>query len=241
MENKEVEALRKSLRLPLPTTENFAHALTHRSVTTDNSLQSNERLEFLGDAIVGLVIGQMLYTRYPELSEGGLAKSKAYLVSENALAAAALSIHLDASLTLSAGEETSGGRKRRSILSDAFEAMIAAIYLDHGLEEARRVILHCLEPAILSVSTDRHRGDYKSALQEATQRLHRRAPLYKIIEEIGGDHEKVFVCEALLERETTEVLGQGRGRNKKEAEQSAAQDALSRIEQNETKEPVSDL
>ncbi len=234
MENEPVRQLRQRLNLRLPSTENFLHALTHRSVTTENSLQSNERLEFLGDAVVGLVIGEVLYSRYPQFSEGDLAKSKAYLVSENALAEAALSIGLDTALTLSSGEETSGGRKRRSILSDAFEAMIAAVYLDEGLETARRVVLGCLETAIRSVSQDRHRGDYKSALQEATQRLYRRAPLYKIVEEIGDDHEKIFVCEVQLERSEAggmETLGRGRGRSKKEAEQAAAQDALSRSQQ----------
>ena len=214
----ESEALRKRLNLPASATDNFTHALTHRSVTTDDSLQSNERLEFLGDAIVGLVIGETLYSRYPQFSEGDLAKSKAYIVSENALADAALRIGLADCLTMSVGEEASGGRKRRSILSDAFEAMIAAIYLDSGLEAAREIVLSSLEPAILAVSADRHRGDYKSALQEATQRLYRLAPLYRIIEEIGDEHDKIFVCEALLKRpdnEMHELLGCGRGRNKK--------------------------
>jgi ribonuclease-3 len=199
------------------------HALTHRSAATTNPLHSNERLEFLGDSVVGLVVSETLYTRFPEYSEGNLAKSKAYIVSEPTLADAALEMGLEDFLLLSTGESATGGRRRRSILADAFEALIAAIYLDCGLENARRVVHLALEEAILTAATDQHRRDYKSALQERTQARYRRTPAYRILAEIGQEHDKTFTAEALLD---DTVIGQGSGKSKKEAEQAAAQDAL---------------
>ena len=177
-------------------------ALVHRSAAGDRSLDSNERLEFLGDSVVGLV------------------------VSESDLAEAALAIGLEAFVVMSAGEAASGGRLRRSILADTFEAVIAAIYLDRGLRTARRVVQQALKGAIQEVEADEHRRDYKSSLQEQTQAHLRKAPIYRIAGETGRDHEKVFTAEAVL---GDTVIGMGSGRNKKEAEQAAALDALDHL------------
>ncbi len=213
-------------------------ALTHRSAATENPLLSNERLEFLGDSVVGLVISETLYTRFPDYSEGNLAKSKAYIVSETTLADAALDMGLEDFLLLSSGESATGGRKRRSILADAFEALIAAIYLDCGLEEARRVVHLALEEAILTASTDQHRRDYKSALQERTQARHRRTPAYRILTETGQEHDKTFTAEAML---GDTVIGQGSGKSKKEAEQAAARDALENLPPDLAPDPTPEI
>jgi ribonuclease III len=201
-------------------------ALTHRSATIDHPLDSNERMEFLGDSIVGLIVCEALYERFPFYSEGELAKSKAYVVSETALAGAALTMGLEEFLLLSNSEAATGGRRRRSILADAFEALIAAIYLDCGISVARRVVLSALEEALLTAATEQHRRDYKSALQEVTQARNRRTPAYRILLETGQEHDKTFVAEAVLDGEP---IGRGSGKSKKEAEQAAAYDALTKL------------
>ena len=215
--------LQQRLGVQFKNMKRLRRAMTHRSAATENSLDSNERLEFLGDSVVGLVVCENLFKMNPEYSEGDLAKSKAYIVSEAALANAAQEIGLEAYLLMSAGESASGGRRRRSILSDAFEALIAAIYLDCGIVAARRVVKAALKSAFQTVATDEHRRDYKSALQERTQADFHLAPLYHITSEQGREHEKIFIAEA---RVGTRSLGTGRGGSKKEAEQAAAQDAL---------------
>ncbi|HLK58167.1 MAG TPA: ribonuclease III [Chthonomonadaceae bacterium] len=201
-------------------------ALTHRSAASENTLDSNERLEFLGDSVVGLVVCENLYRLYPNHSEGELAKSKAYVVSEASLAQAAQAMGLEEFVVMSSGEAQSGGRRRRSILADAFEAVIAAIYLDRGIHVARRVIRNALMPAIRAAAIDQHRGDYKSSLQEQTQALLRQTPCYRILNETGHEHDKTFLAQAVL-GET--IIGEGKGKSKKEAEQSAAQDALTHL------------
>jgi ribonuclease III len=198
-------------------------ALTHRSAAAEAGVRSNERLEFLGDAVVGLAIAEHLYDKYPAFSEGSLAKSKSYIVSEASLAAAALDLGLDEFVRLSTAEASSGGGKRRSILSDAFEAVIGAISIDSGIRSARRIVRTALAAAILESVTDEHRGDYKSALQERTQARARVTPVYQIAREEGRDHEKIFIAQAVVDGE---IIGEGSGKSKKEAEQAAALNAL---------------
>lgn len=202
-------------------------ALTHRSAATENLCESNERMEFLGDSIVGMVISDTLYKLHPDFSEGQLAKSKAFIVSENSLAAAAIDIELNRFVLMSPGEAASGGRRRRSILSDALEAVIGAVYLDAGMAAARRVIKGILKNIIDIAESDAHRGDYKSSLQEKTQAMCRQAPTYRVTVESGSEHDKTFAVEAIL---LNEVIGAGVGKSKKEAEQIAARDALERME-----------
>ena len=201
-------------------------ALTHRSASGDNHLDSNERLEFLGDSVVGLVMSETLFGMFPDFSEGDLAKSKAYVVSETALADAAQAMQLEEFMVMSSGEASSGGRRRRSILADAFEAVIAAIYLDCGIVAARRVIRQALANAIQDVAFDQHRRDYKSSLQEHTQAQLRLTPVYRIAGEIGHEHDKTFVAHAYV-GETK--IGEGEGKSKKEAEQAAAYNALDNL------------
>jgi ribonuclease-3 len=225
MNEESLKALESRLELRFKDRSILLQALTHRSAAAEGGLSSNERLEFLGDAVVGLVIGEYLYEKYPGYSEGNLAKSKSYIVSETTLAEAAQSLGLDQFVRISAGEDSSGGRKRRSILADAFEALIAAVYLDSGIRSARRVIRKALKDSIKASATDEHRRDFKSALQERTQAKSRLTPVYHIVREEGQDHDKTFVAQAVLDGT---VLGEGSGKSKKEAEQAAALDALKR-------------
>ncbi len=198
-------------------------ALTHKSAQQEVDLPVNERLEFLGDAILGLTIAEHLYRTHPDLAEGDLTKVKAVAVSETILAKAAAEINLGDYLIVSKGEEQSGGRKRPSILADALEALFAAIYLDRGARVAKDVILRLLTPHIRTIERDEHELDYKTLLQERVQELHRKPPTYRVIDESGPDHDRTFVTEV---RVGSRVLGRGVGKSKKQAEQAAAQEAF---------------
>lgn len=203
-------------------------ALTHRSYLGEvDHANSNERLEFLGDSVLGLVVSEYLFTRYSDRSEGELAKAKAVAVSEPILAQAAKDLDIDKAIYLSSGEEASGGRSRLSILSDTFEAVVAAVYLDPGLDAARKFVLCALEQILEDIDRKEHIRDYKSLLQELTQSVHKRAPEYVVVSEEGADHDKTFVVEARMD---ATVLGRGVGKSKKQAEQAAALEALEKSE-----------
>src|SRR5205823_2435460 len=161
MSEESLKKLEARLDIKFKNRATILQALTHRSAATETGLGSNERLEFLGDAVVGLTIAEYLYEKFPGYSEGSLAKSKSYIVSETMLADAAQALGLDEFVRVSEGEASTGGRRRRSILADAFEALIAAIYLDSGIRAARRVLRTTLMEAIKASSTDEHRRDYK--------------------------------------------------------------------------------
>lgn len=199
-------------------------ALTHKSSTSEGEESaSNERLEFLGDSILGMIVSEELFDRFPNRQEGDLAKAKAVLVSEPILADAAVELGIPEAIVLGSGEDSSGGRGRPSILSDAFEAVIAAVYQVQGLEGARRFVLKYLGHMMHGIERDEYRRNYKSMLQELTQRLYRTAPGYVVIKESGADHEKTFRVEVRL---NGAPLGRGSGRSKKQAEQAAALEAL---------------
>jgi ribonuclease-3 len=200
--------------------------MRHRSATLERPLRSNERLEFLGDSLVGMVICEHLFARHADWAEGDLAKAKAYLASEPILAEAARSLMLDEVVELSAGEAASGGRGRPSILADAFEALIAAVYLDQGIRTARRIVRATLRGAMHRVRTTDYHIDFKSRLQEKLQASLRKTPHYRTIAESGADHDKTFTSHVLVGRK---VLGQGEGKSKKQAEQAAAKAALEAI------------
>ncbi|MBM7581229.1 ribonuclease-3 [Caldicoprobacter guelmensis] len=200
-------------------------ALTHSSYANERGggLQHNERLEFLGDSVLGLVISEYLYTNFPELTEGSLTKIKALVVSEACLAKAARRIGLGQRMLLGKGEERTGGRDRDSILADAFESVIAAIFLDGGLEQARKFVLKNLAGFIDDALTGKGIRDYKTDLQEVLQRESDKAIEYRIVRDSGPDHQKIFIAQVY---HGDKLLGEGVGRSKKEAEQHAAQKAL---------------
>jgi ribonuclease-3 len=203
--------------------ELLRQALTHKSAEQELGLPSNERLEFLGDAVLGLTISAHLYRRHPEYSEGELTKLKAVAVSEPVLAKVADEIDLGRYLILSRGEEQSGGRGRVSILADALEAVFAAVYLDRGMAIARRLILTLLDESLGTIERAEHELDYKTLLQEKIQELHRTPPTYRLVDQSGPDHDRTFVAEV---RVAGTVLGKGVGKSKKQAEQAAARQAL---------------
>ncbi|HMS85644.1 MAG TPA: ribonuclease III [Nitrospira sp.] len=209
-------------------------ALTHKSYVNerrDSGRTHNERLEFLGDAVLSLIISDYLARRYPELSEGALSKLKAKLVSETPLANAARRLDLGRYLRLGRGEERSKGREKTSLLADALEAVIAAVYLDGGFEASRDFTVDVLAEELhrLDVLQEQPGGDdYKTRFQEWCQKRHELLPQYLVVRETGPDHEKVFEVEVHVNHQ---VVGVGRGNSKKEAEQEAAQRALEQIEQ----------
>ena len=200
------------------------NALTHSSYANENrerGLHDNERLEFLGDSILGFVVADYLYRSFPDKPEGELTRIRADLVCEKNLARAAATIRLGSFLLLGHGEEHGGGRKRDSIVSDAMESVIAASYMDGGFSAAKEIIdrlILCDVPA-----GKPHNFDYKTALQELVQRQAHQELSYRMAGEEGPDHDKTFLAEVLL---NGQLIGQGRGHSKKEAEQNAAAAAL---------------
>ncbi|HXE79304.1 MAG TPA: ribonuclease III [Vicinamibacterales bacterium] len=209
------------------------HALTHRSHAHEDAsggAADNEALEFLGDAVLGLIIAELLFREFPMFREGQMSKVKGTLVSTASLAAAAERVGLGAALLLGRGEEKTGGRQKQALLADACEAVIAAIYLDGGLEEARRFVLRELAGAIERVRSPEFLRDYKSALQEQLQAGGRARPEYTVAGTSGPDHDKVFTVEVRI---GDRILGTGRGRSKKDAEQEAARQALEKLKEQE--------
>lgn len=200
-------------------------ALTHTSYAHEagKNIKHNERLEFLGDTILNLTITDKIYKHTPEISEGNMSKIRATIICEECLFEAALSLNYDKFIMLGKGEEKFGGNKKPSILSDAFEAVIAAIYLDSDFETAKKFILK-----VLSDKTDKAisvvgQKDYKTRLQEVIQSKSDDKIIYKIVNEKGPDHQKEYEIEVYL---GSKAIGRGKGSNKKEAEQHAAKVAL---------------
>ena len=199
-------------------------ALTHSSYANElhDGTKYNERLEFLGDSVLSIVVSDYIYLNCPELPEGKLTKLRASLVCEKSLYQYAKQISLGSYIRLSRGERHSGGDDRPSILSDAFEALIAAIYLDGGIEPARKFVLRFVVPDIKSSKPKKFK-DYKTTLQELIQKTPEERLTYVLVKETGPDHDKHFVVEVHL---NSNVIGKGGGRSKKEAEQQAAREAL---------------
>jgi len=215
--------------------DRLEEATIHKSYTNEfrkgGTRRDNERLEFLGDTVLGLLIAEHLMKTFPDSPEGVLSKLKGRIVSEPTLAQVARNINLGAFLLIGRGEEITQGREKNSILSDALEAVIAAIYQDGGLEAARSFVLREFREVIEGATRTDSIADYKTELQEYCQRELETLPKYKIVAQTGPDHQKVFDVAALI-RES--VWGEGSGHSKKEAEQMAAKAALERIAQTTT-------
>lgn len=214
--------------VPLRSESLFRLAMTHRSAAENSVRDSYERLEFYGDAVLGLIVAQYLYEHYPEWDQGMMSKARSSVVQEGPLAERALNLGLDKLVILGAGEEVTGGRQRPSILCDIFEAVIGAVYIESGLERARWYVLEQLNPYLQQISTgDVSPNDFKSRLQEVAQAMWRKTPSYRVVSEQGQAHERRFLVHVIFDHE---VIGEGFGRSKKEAEQAAAKDALEVIE-----------
>ena len=203
------------------------HALTHKSRAAEDAsggVSDNESLEFLGDAVLGLVVADTLFRQFPLYNEGQKSKIKASVVSTHSLARHAERLRLGDHLILGRGEEKTGGRFKQALLADAYEALIAAIYLDGGLEPAAAFLRRELKAAIDAGETDNFVGqDFKSALQERLQSLGRPLPEYRVTNEAGPDHRKLFTVQVVV---GNDVLASASGKAKKEAEQEAARQAL---------------
>ena len=194
----------------------------------DEAQGSNERLEFLGDAVLELVITEHLYHRFMEANEGQLSKARSGVVNETRLAATARELNLGGYLLLGKGEEGQGGRDKPSILADAMEALLAAVYLDGGLESARRVFVELLAGAAERSLSRAPKRDFKTRLQEEVQEALHVTPRYKLLETSGPDHDKTFYVACLVDGEP---VSQGTGKSKKEAEQDAARSSLEALRQ----------
>lgn len=223
----DLKVLEKELNYKFVDKSFLKAALTHSSYANENKLgiiNSNERLEFLGDAILNLIVSQYLYKKYPYYSEGELTKIRAKVVCESSLAYVAREIGVGDYLLLGKGEESTGGRKRESILADTIEAIIGAVYMDSDFGITNQSLLNKFEKNIVkAVANGDLFSDYKTELQERYQKRNNAKIEYSIFKEEGPEHDKVFFMNVFFE---DKILGRGKGRNKKEAEQMAAKEAL---------------
>jgi len=215
------EAARRGL--PVGDMDTLRQALTHKSLVPERPLSSNERLEFVGDSVLGLVVVEYLYAQFPDRGEGELAQAKALIVCKDALARAARRMDLAPLIRLGRTEEAMGGRNRDSIIADAVEALIAVVYRESGYEAAKKFVLETLAPEIAGVHAERDWRDAKTVLQEQRQALHLSSPVYRVVNESGRPHDKMFTIAVLVDGVT---LGTGVGKTKKEAQQAAAEAAL---------------
>ena len=220
-----MESLEKKLRYCFRNRELLSEALNHSSYANEHrgGLGSNERLEFLGDSVLGFVAAEFLFKTYHDLPEGDLTRMRASLVCEQSLYEVAKALDLGRYLKLGRGEETGGGRERQSILADAVEAVFAAVYLDGGIQAVRELIVRVL---LSQAAGSQERKDYKTTLQEVVQRRSGQVLTYHMLAQSGPDHNKKFLFEVRLNGES---VGRGEGRSKKEAEQAAAKDALEKM------------
>ena len=227
-----MEVLENVLKYKYNDGNNLLLAMTHSSYANENKherLNSNERLEFLGDAVLNIIISDFIYKNYTSLPEGELTKARASIVCEPSLAKCANTLQLGKYLMLGKGEEYTGGRTRISILSDAFEAVIGSIYIDGGMEKAREFVLFIMKDTITSSVNGASFIDYKTLLQEVIQKTGDQKIQYEIVEEKGPDHNKLFIVQVKV---SDRVMGAGEGKSKKEAEQNAASKALMKLQGN---------
>lgn len=230
-------ALQKTLGVSFRDESLLELSLIHSSYVNENpglTRIPNERLEFLGDAVLGLVAAELLYQRSPALTEGEMTRWRAVLVRRETLASFARTVRLGDYLYLGKGEEAGGGRQREANLAGAFEAVIAAVYLDRGLTAAREFVLKFLEPEIEQAVSQSTAADYKSALQEFIQAREQQTPTYHVIEVTGPEHDRLFTVEVRLGES---VLGRGSGKSKKAAEMEAARIALARLSEKQAAKP----
>jgi len=243
MKSRDIAALQTALGVEFAHPELLQQALTHSSQARElEALQpavtsrvgDNEQLEFLGDAVLGLVTTEELFIRFPHFREGQLSKMRAHLVSEKHLIQVAQQLELGQYLRLGRGEEKSGGRNKTALLVDALEAILGALYVDQGMEAARRFVLqHVVTPELQRINLSGNGmpvTDYKSALQEKLQAAGRPQPLYVLVKEHGPEHSKIFTVEARLQpldaKGKSEFVGRAEGSTKKNAEQDAARQVL---------------
>lgn len=235
-QSKLVKELEEKIEYSFKSKDIIMTALTHSSYANENKksrtkVKFNERLEFLGDSVLSLMVSDHLFKRYPKYSEGKMTKTRALLVCEGTLYIAAKKLDLGKYLLVGKGEEKGGGRFRPSILADAFEALVGAIYLDGGVEEAFKFLRsHLLETLEDTLKADELFVDYKTKIQEIVQKDPSKTVEYKLVGEEGPDHEKVFMTELYI---SDELNGKGKGKTKKESEQNAAKEYYEKLVKDE--------
>ena len=218
---KELQLFEKHIGIRFRKLELLNLAFSHRSFANESGgdISNNEKLEFLGDSVLGLVVSEYLYYALSDRAEGDLARVKSFVVSEDSLAEIAKAIKVDNFILIGKGEEYSGGRSKKAILADCMEAIIGAYYVDSGFKPSRAFILKYLISEINKVLENRHKKDYKTLLQEFVQKKYKSYPRYSLVKKTGPDHDRTFWIEVGVEGKT---YGPGKGKNKKEAEQHAA-------------------
>ena len=225
---QELKELAKSLGVEFRDISLLQQALTHTSFANESKgdIVHNERLEFLGDAVLELASSTYLYAHFPDMPEGQLTKTRASIVCSATLAKLAAGLHLGDYLLLGHGEEMGGGRTRQTNLEDTFESVIGAVYLDRGWDVAKDYVMRQLAPEFEKAARGAILKDYKTILQERVYQKEGQSVAYELVEEIGPDHDKSFTFQVRI---TGKVMGQGTGHSKKEAEQQAAREALARL------------
>lgn len=229
---KELQLFEKHVGIRFRKLELLNLAFSHRSYANENGgeIDNNEKLEFLGDSVLGLVVSEYLYLTLIDKVEGDLARIKSFVVSEDSLADIAKSIKVDNFILIGKGEEYSGGRSKKAILADCMEAIIGAYYIDSGFKASKNFILKYLVPEINKVLENKHRKDYKTLLQEFVQKKYKSYPRYSLVKKTGPDHDRTFWINVNIDGKD---YGPGQGKNKKEAEQSAAGIAYSILSEEE--------
>ncbi len=220
-----IEELQQQIGITFQDQSLLKQAFVHRSYLNESKefRESNERLEFLGDAVLSFCTSQFLYRTYPKFPEGILTNIRSTLVKTQSLGDVATTLHLGDMLLLSRGEESSGGRQNISLLADSFEALLGALYLDQGVEAATTFLTNVLFPKTEAIIETKSYVDYKSLLQELTQGINKLSPTYKVIKSEGPDHDKVFWVEVVV---GDKAIGSCHGKSKQEAEQNAAASGL---------------
>lgn len=218
---RELQLFEKYAKIRFRSLELLNLSFCHRSYSNENpeKIDNNEKLEFLGDSVLGLVVSDYLFRMFPEKVEGDLARIKSFVVSEDSLEGIAKALKVDNYILIGKGEEYSGGRNKKALLADAMEAIIGAYYIDSGFRQAKEFILTYLIPEINKVLENRHKKDYKTLLQEYVQKNYKSYPKYNLIKKTGPDHNKTFWIDVSVKGKN---YGPAEGSNKKEAEQNAA-------------------
>jgi ribonuclease-3 len=225
-----IKELQKRLGVSFNNTGYLEEALIHSSYVNENAganFVDNERLEFLGDSIIGLIFAEEFFKNSPHSDEGTLTRFRSHMVRKETLAKVSQRINLGEYLYLGHGEESGGGRKKTTNLAHVMEAIVAAVYLDQGLNATQKLVLNLFKPEIEQLSGSKFTTDYKSRLQELMQSRGRSSPTYRTVSSSGPDHNKQFTVEVICENK---ILGRGSGRSKKEAESEAARETLSHVE-----------
>ena len=223
----ELKEILKKLNINFKNFGLLSLGLSHRSYVNEHGLpENNEKLEFLGDSILGFVITEYLYSFYPEYNEGVLAKIKSSVISENTLSKIAINVSLNKYILIGKGEEACGGRNKKTIISDAFEAFLGTYYLDSNLNKVKRLIIKLFKDEIELVVKDKHEKDYKTLLQELVQKEYKICPIYQLKDKKGPEHNRTFFVKASV---NNKIFGLGEGKSIKDAEKSAAKSLYNKL------------